>query len=538
MRRTLLVLAAVGAVVIGQSLAAAADDNPQPVDFTHNVLGAPAPDTGAQFGTAPKVETGTALCTTATQTPAQADTDCAQSTVGPHNETSIAVNPTNPNNMIGGVNDYQLTLNPDGHLSETILSQAHVTFDGGATWADYPVFSNAAYQATGDPGLSFDANGHAYYSTLGFRFVSKANAQNPDVLVSNSGDGGKTWSVVRVASGSGVFSSVGDLLDKPYIQAWGNGNAIVTFTDFLEGQKGSFISATLHSSVTHDGGQTWSAINDISGGVAAASFTTPVRTATGRIFVSFFNTAHADGRDDFEVVEVSPSTGALIGGPFQIALVHDGVEDAPVAFGRQTYQDSVFRSGDPASLAADPTNGAHLAAVWSDMRNSPAPAANLSPYASITNSDVIISQSFDSGTTWSAPLALAIPNDQFMPWGTFDTSGKLRIGFFDRQYNAANHKYGYTLATETAPSETPASPVSFSFQQVSTALSDPTQGDRWFGRNVNANFPHATAFMGDYSNVAATPDGGVVAYWTDMRTPATFAGITRSGQDAFFAKAN
>src|SRR5262249_5602623 len=144
-----------------------------------------------------------------------------------------------------------------------------------------------------------------------------------------------------------------------------------------------------------------------------------------------------------EVVEVSPSTGALIGGPFEIALVHDGVEDAPVAFGRQTYQDSVFRSGDSASLAADPTNGAHLAAVWSDMRNSPAPAANLSPSPSTPNWDVITSQLFASGTSWSPPLALTIANAQFMPWGTFDTSGKLRMGFFDRQYDPANHKYGY-----------------------------------------------------------------------------------------------
>jgi hypothetical protein len=35
---------------------------------------------------------------------------------------------------------------------------------------------------------------------------------------------------------------------------------------------------------------------------------------------------------------------------------------------------------------------------------------------------------------------------------------------------------------------------------------------------------------------AATPDGGVVAYWTDMRNPANFGGVTRSGEDAYFGK--
>jgi hypothetical protein len=142
-----------------------------------------------------------------------------------------------------------------------------------------------------------------------------------------------------------------------------------------------------------------------------------------------------------------------------------------------------------------------------------------------------VSQSFDHGQTWSAPQALTIPNDQFMPWGAYDRSGLLRIGFFDRSYDPANHMYGYTVATETS-----AGSLTFTTTQVTTTLSDPTQGDRWFARTVNPAFPHATAFMGDYSNIAATADGGVVAFWTDMRTDATFRGITRKGQDAFFAK--
>ena len=123
---------------------------------------------------------------------ANVNTDC-ETTLGPHNETSIAVNPTNPDNIIGGANDYQLGLNPGGHVSETVLSRAHVSFDGGKTWSEYPLNANSTYQATGDPAVAFDADGHAYYATLGFRFVGPGNAQNPDVLVSNSGDGGKTW---------------------------------------------------------------------------------------------------------------------------------------------------------------------------------------------------------------------------------------------------------------------------------------------------------------------------------------------------------
>jgi hypothetical protein len=535
--RGLLVVLVLAAAALTFGLTAAVADEgegetDQPIDFSHTVLDAPAPVTQAVFGTAPAVKTGTAICTTATSNAANVNTDC-ESTPGPHNETSIAVNPTDHNNMIGGVNDYQLGLNPGGHVTETVLSRAHVTFDGGKTWSNYPVNSNSAYQATGDPGVAFDAAGHAYYSTLGFRFVGPTNAQNPDVLVANSGDKGKTWDVARVAQGSGNFGSVGDLLDKPYIAAWGNGNAIVTFGDFRLAQKGSFVSAKIYSVVTHDGGKTWTTPTVISGDLDEAFVSVPTVAGNGRVYVSFLNTTDlTTGRDDYEVVEVSPSTGARVAGPFKVATAIDGFTDYPLAFGRQTYQDSLFRSWAAGNITADPTNPAHLAVVWSDMRNStlPAPA---NPYAATTNSDVIVSESTDNGHTWSAPVAVPLSGDQFMPWGAFDAAGTLRIGTFDRSGDAANHKYDFSLLTQTGP-------ASFSRSVVTTAQSDPTTGDRWFATTANPAFPFATTFLGDYGNIAVVPGTThVVAYWTDMRETACFpAGVCRSGEDAFFGFAS
>lgn len=524
-----VILATVSIVALSQSMSVGADI--QPVDFTHNAVDAPAPVAGAVFGTGPTLKPGTAICTTLTQATPNVNTDCETSSVGPHNETSIAVNPTDRLNMIGGANDYQLALNPGGHVSETVLSLAHVTFDGGKTWSMYPVNSSSTYQATGDPALAFDASGRAYYATLGFRFVGPGNAQNPDVLVSTSTDKGKTWNTARVAQGSGVFSSVGDLLDKEYLAAWGNGNAIVTFGDFRLGQKGAFISAKVYSSVTHDGGNSWSTPALISGSLDQAFVSVPTVAADGRIFVAFLNTTDlSTGRDDYEVVEVSPSTGARIGGPTKVATTIDGFTDYPIALGRQTYQDSVFRTWAAGNIAADPTNAAHLAVVWSDMRNSTTPA-NPDPYTAKTNSDVIVSQSIDGGAHWSEPTSLALPGDQFMPWGAYDTAGRLRIGMFDRSADAANHKYNYSLATETGSGT-----LAFTIAAVSDTSSDPTTGSRWFARTLNPAFPRANGFIGDYSNIAATADGGVVAYWTDLRNDVTFAGLTRKGEDAYFAK--
>jgi hypothetical protein len=215
----------------------------------------------------------------------------------------------------------------------------------------------------------------------------------------------------------------------------------------------------------------------------------------------------------------------------KVATTIDGFTDYPLAFGRQTYQDSLFRTWAAGNITADPTDPMHLAIVWSDMRNSPRPAP-ANPYTAVTNSDVIVSQSFDRGRTWSAPVALTLPDDQFMPWGAYDNSGVLRIGLFDRQYDAANHRYGYSLATETTGGT-----LAFATVQLTTALSDPTTYNLWFAATVDPAFPFATTFLGDYSNIAAVPSGGIVAYWTDLRETACFGGQCRHGQDAFFASA-
>lgn len=528
-RRIALVAATLLATSLASTAPAFADDDPQPVAFTHNgVDDAPVP--GAVFGTSPGAKIGTPICSTPTSSAPNVNTSCEGT--GPHNETSIAVNPADHNNIIGGVNDYQLAINPGGQVSETLLSRAHVSFDGGRTWTEYPVNANSAYQATGDPSVAFDATGHAYYATLGFRFVGPANSTTPDVVVSNSGDGGRTWATSRVASGSGNAGSVGDFLDKEYVAAWGAGNAIVTWGDFRDAQKGSFVSARIHSSVTHNFGATWSAPTVISGNLDEAFASIPTVAADGRVYVAFMNTGDlVTGRDTYEVVEVDPATGAPIAGPVAVALVIDGATDYPIALGRQTYQDSIFRSWAAGNVAADPTNPSHLAVVWSDMRDSVTPAPQ-DPYTAVTNSDVVVSQSFDNGHSWSTPTAVPLPGDQFMPWGAFDASGTLRIGTFDRSADPANHRYGYSLLTQTGPDAFTPSPVS-------TQQSDPTANDRWFATTVNPAFPFATSFLGDYSNIAVIPGTThVVAYWTDMRQQACFGGRCGSGEDAYFAYAS
>jgi hypothetical protein len=497
------------------------------------------------------------ICTTATSSAANVSTDCEGT--APHNETSIAVNPTNPENLIGGANDYQLRRSSGGKVNETVLTRAHVSFDGGKTWAMYQIpFNN--YTATGDPAAAFDASGNAYMATLGFGFDQgrAPTLINPDIVVAHSTDGGKNWTTVRVASGSGVETGPGTLNDKEYITAWGNGNVIVTWTQFNLGQGGSVINSPIFDAVSHDGGNTFTAPQEISGsaafclGAPTSSPTAcdqdqgsvPVVAADGSVYVAFiseYNSNPSDvnfGADQYLVVKVDPATGARVAGPFLVSKLVDGSYDYPVNIdGRQTYQDSQVRTWSVGNIAADPTNPGHLAVVWSDMRNSPSvpssPSAfNPDPYSVTTNSDVVVSQTFNGGQTWSAPTAISSPGDQFMPWAAYDSSGSLHIGYFDRSYDPENHKFGYTLASETSPGS-----LSFSFSQLTSELSNPTQGDRWFsGVTVNAAFPHPSRFIGDYSGIAAAPDGSILGYWTDMRQNVCFTTRCGSGEDAYFAR--
>lgn len=553
-RAALLTLSGLGlaglivALTLGFHGTSHAEDSPLPKPITHqrfDFMQAIEKNADGAVSSANYRNPSSPICATTSSDAANVNTDCEGT--APHNETAIAVDPHNALHMIGSNNDYQLATSSGGTANETAYSRAHVTFDGGKTWTTYPISYNS-YASTGDPGVAFDADGNAYLSTLGFVWSQGGpTGTTADVLVAHSTDGGKTWSTPsRVASGTGSWGSVGIFNDKEAIAAWGHGNAIVTWTVFNDGINGSYLSSPIYASVTHDGGATWSKGVEISGSAAFCvgaqgdtacnqdQGSVPVVAADGSIYVSFLSTADATtGRDQYLVVKVDPTTGARVAGPFKVANLVDGITDYPIsAFGDTTYQDSQFRTWSFGNIAADPTNAQHLAVVWSDMRNGAATSSD--PYATKTNSDIVMSQSFDGGATWSAATAITAAGDQFMPWSVYDTSGHLRISYFDRSYDSANHKYGYTLATERK-----AGSLSFGFTQLTTTLSDPTQNDRWFsGNTANASFPHPTTFLGDYSGIAASPNGGTVSLWTDMRPNVCYGGRCGTGEDAFFAAAS
>lgn len=483
----------------------------------------------------------TVVCTTARSRAANVDTDCEHA--GSHFETTIAVNPTNPRNIVGAV--IELVRPPGGGLG-AIQSQPHVSFDGGRTWTTYAI-DYAPGAATADPSVAFDADGTVYLAT---------NSDTPDqsdTVVTHSADGGRTWSNPVVVT-SGRIHGRGVFNDHPQLTAFGHGHVVVTWIREVFGPGAQLKTAPVFAAASSDGGVTWSEPRRVSGhapfchgrqgdDACDQTFGNSVAVTPGGTAVVTFQETYdeapdaggAPGRNQYLAVTVDPLTGERTGGPYLIGQSYDGIneQDYPVsAFDGQTLHDSQFNLDSDGNVAADQSDptGRHLAVVWYDDRHAPHPV-DPDPYRAVTDADIVVSQTWDGGVTWTEPRSIRRPNDQFMPWAAYDASGVLHVGFFDRSYDPANHRYGYTLASEDGPGS-----LRFSFRRVSTALSDPTRDNLASRGTVNPAFPYPAVSIGDYTAIAVAP-GAVVAYWTDLRNDACLPdGRCGHREDSYFAR--
>ena len=483
------------------------------------------------------------ICRTRRSTQPNVRTDCEFTRVRHgmvfSNETSIAVNPTRPANIVAAADDNQILLTGKTSEADYAFSRVRVSDDGGSTWSSHRV--DWGRNRTSDVQVAFDAGGRAYLAVIG-----RIEDANPDIFVTHSADGGRHWSGPRrVAAGSGTDVE-GISNDKVALAAWGHGNALVAWARYR--MAGGYAGSPIVASVTHDGGGSWSSPVEVSGSAPfcvgtggdhacdQAQNPQPVVTPDGRLMLSFV-ASHKSGvagnidPNTLMVVELDSASGTRRDGPFPVAALADAASGYPVSdlYGLPTLHDSEFVASSLGTITADPTNPGHLAEVWSDMRNTASPVST-DPYSAVTNSDVVVAQSFDLGRTWGAAVTLAAPGDQFQPSATYDRSGRLRIGYLDRSYDPANHLYGYTLASEQHPGS-----LSFDTRRVSTALSDPTRDAHFFAQTtVNPAFPHPTRLIGDNTALAATPEG-VIAYWTDLRGRTCFGGRCGGDQGTYVA---
>lgn len=429
----------------------------------------------------------------------------------PQNETTISVDPTDPDNLIGGANDYRFFVESEQRFDGA--AAAYVSHDGGATWSNefMPGISEengGTYQGVGDPAFAWAPDGSAvYYANIAFN-----RQANPDtghsafassIVVSKSVDKGDTWTTSFVIEDDdpAVFH------DKEWIAVGPDGAVYVTWARFAFQPKGktglgNYEASPIVFSKSTDGGATWTEPAVISD--RYAQFSTPVvyddGTPDGVLYVSYEVWNNPVGRNGGRAF-VSRSED---GGDTWTHHFVSNVNDLPSPLPHGAFRDAsypVLDVGDDGSL--------HM--VWSNWQGGSA--------------DIVYTRSEDDGTSWSRPVKInqeSVKSDQFFAW--IDSSGDfVHVGFVDRQYTddaMLDHSYAVSPDGGDTWSQT---------VRVSTA-SSPSNASG-FGANCTGEF------IGDYTGIAAI-GGSAHLLWMDGRpgTQAPSPSGDDTDQDAFHAE--
>jgi hypothetical protein len=480
----------------------------------------------------------------------------------PHNELSIAVDPTNPNHIVAGSNDYELFFQGSFTI-QRIIAGYYTSFDGGTTWTNGHI-SPGGFTFNGDPAIAFNTKfGVVDYATIASNGGQAGGFATATIEVNTSNDGGLTFgNPVVVALGTGG-TRVTVFNDKPYIAVDNNpssphyGRVYVTNTRFLFNNLGRYLESPIQLAYSDDGGNTFSTPKIISGSSSTLcsqpfvtprnngvcnedQFSTPVIGPDGTLYVAFENEEHSQTPSLFRnqyLVVTSTDGGATFSSPVSAVFpIFDGSTDYPINVdGRQTLSNSQFRVNSAGNLAVDPSSGpspstTRLYIAFSDNRNG---LLTGNTTTVVTNTDVFVVSSSNGGATWTGPVLVlggsGSTNDQFYPWVAVSNTGTVQVAFMDRSYDPANIQYGITLSTSTDNG------VSFTSARVDTGLSNPNDS-RWFTNGGTTN--GKATFLGDYNGLAIGSDGKAHPAWTDMRTnvfPSPPPGRGHNTQDAVTA---
>ena len=349
----------------------------------------------------------------------------------PQNETAIAVDPNNPNRIVGGANDYVTrtwSCFVDGTPCSALgdgYSGTYYSNDGGSTWccnsnpdANYTPTSDPAqigtlipgverlvggiYDAGGDPSVAFDSQGNVYYAGLGFNRTSP-----PNTVAVNKGtfDGGGTlsWSPPTFINQT---TSPSTLNDKEWIAVDSHSGSpfqdriYVSWTRFIfNPHNGSYVQSPIFFVYSTDGGATFSTPENISANAHYSQGSHPVVGPDGTVYV-FWNGSTRLASLNSTYMAKSTDGGDTWSPPLSVATVTNipGVRN------------TVFRVNSYPAAAAAPNGDVY--ATWNTEVDDTTPIYTGDPgcayfipgnHVSTCHSVAVYSKSTDSGQTWSDP---------------------------------------------------------------------------------------------------------------------------------------
>jgi hypothetical protein len=318
----------------------------------------------------------------------------------PQNETTIAVDPNNPNRIVAGANDYvtrtwscTVSGTPCSALGDG-YSGTYFSNNGGQTWcctATDPAhlgtlipgvehLTGGPYDAGGDPAVAFDSRGNAYYAGLGF---NRTSAPNTVTVSRGTFDtaGALSWSAPTFINPT---TSPATFNDKEWIAVDHNPTSpfrdhiYVTWTRFLfNGRNGAYTQSPIFFASSSDGGRTFTSPKSIAGNVLYGQGSRPVVGPDGTLYVFWDGSTRLATKDSTYMVK-STNGGASWTAPQQVAQLN---EIEPLA-------DTAFRVNSFPAAAVAP-NG-DLYATWT---------TDTEPIGSVA----VYSKSSDGGTHWSTP---------------------------------------------------------------------------------------------------------------------------------------
>jgi hypothetical protein len=320
------------------------------------------------------------------------------------NEVSIAINPLNPDIIVGGAN----------------ISYFYSSTNRGATWSQKTMTSTLG--VWGDPCLVYDHRGYLYYGHL----------SNPTVgywidriVVQRSTDNGITWN-----NGAGVGLTPPKEQDKEWIAAdyhspLFKGNIYMSWTEFDNYGSGAVSDSTrILLSRSTDAGVTWSPglkVSDRSGDCIDEDNTVegavPAVGPNGEVYVSWTG--------PYGIMFDKSLDGGLTFGTDKFVAPHPGGWDYAIP--------GIYRANGLTITVCDTSKSIHRGNVyicWSDQGTG------------TNNTDVYIARSTDGGNNWSAPIRVNNDNTsrhQFFCWLTVDqATGVLYSIFYDRRNTTSN----------------------------------------------------------------------------------------------------
>ena len=349
--------------------------------------------------------------------------------VGNESEVSIAINPTNPQNMV-----------IVGHSPGAVAMNTFFTLNGGQNWT--LVALGAAQDGLPncnrtDPTVAFDANGVVYAGY--FTFLCPTGTRT--LIVARSNDGGQTYPQLTAAVVDPTNQLDKEILGTgPDPLVPGQQNVYVAYRLDV----GAAPDVQIHVTASYDGGVTFvndQIINDDSAGAGNdfSSFGMPAVGPNGELYVVWDDFSNNPAFSQI-MFDVSFDAGVNWGTDVQIAttpVTRNNANGLP-ASGRYTILAQPDRGilAVP-SIAVDRTGGPNNGRIYVTYTTVGG--------GGVFDTDVVLRFSDDDGANWSAPVTVnddGGTNSQFHPWVSVDNCagslGRVAVTWYDARNDAAN----------------------------------------------------------------------------------------------------